>query len=48
MKVLMINSSPRKNGATAKILGEISDILKEYDEVGAELIHLSDYSLEFF
>lgn len=47
MKILLINSSPRKNGATAKILNEISTILNNYSDVEANIIHLSEKKLEF-
>ena len=45
MKVLAINSSPRKNGNTAKVLGWVEE---EFRSRGHEVehIHISDYKLE--
>ena len=46
MKVVIINSSPRKNGATAKVLNEFASQLKK-ENVEADLFHLSDLDMAF-
>jgi len=46
VKIVIINASPRKNGATAKVLNEfVSQINKE--SVDTALFHLSDLKMEF-
>ena len=47
MKIVIINGSPRKNGATAKILHEISRNLSLYKDTAIEYIDLSDLELAF-
>lgn len=44
MSILIINGSPRKNGATAKILIAISDRISEDKKV--ELIHINDLNIK--
>lgn len=45
MKIILINGSPRKNGATATILNEIGSCLKQYQGVEAKVIHVDDLEL---
>ncbi len=47
MKIVIINGSPRKNGATAKILHEISRNLSLYNDTDIEYIDLSELELAF-
>ncbi len=47
MNIVIINGSSRKNGATAKILKEISNVLNTYSNMNIQLIHLSDIKMEF-
>ena len=47
MKILLINASPRKNGATAKLLAEYAKNLSSKGNVEARLIHLADLELQF-
>ena len=47
MKIVIINSSPRKNGATAKILNEISDQLKQSGDMDIATFHLSDLNIGY-
>ncbi|QQO08638.1 flavodoxin family protein [Breznakiella homolactica] len=47
MNVLLINGSPRKNGATAKILAEIEHRLTEHIQANCELVNISELDLEF-
>lgn len=47
MNILLINSSLRKNGATAKILQEISNVLCTHPDVETTILHLSDFKLEY-
>lgn len=47
MKIIMINGSHRKNGATAAILNEISSCLKKYAEVEINMIHVADLDLKY-
>ncbi|WP_167958047.1 flavodoxin family protein [Anaerosporobacter faecicola] len=47
MKILLINGSPRKKGATATILNELYKNLINQPNVDAEIIHISDLSLHF-
>lgn len=42
MNIVIINGSSRKNGATAKILKEISNVLNTYSNMNIQFIHLSD------
>ena len=46
MKIVVINSSPRKNGATAKILYELCDQLKQCGDVDIATYHLSDLNMD--
>ncbi|MCL2108359.1 MAG: flavodoxin family protein [Oscillospiraceae bacterium] len=47
MKILLINASPRKNGATAKVLNEFVSNLKLCGGAETTLVHLSETRLEF-
>ena len=47
MKIVMINGSFRKNGATARILKEMSRQLKEYGDADIEMIHVADLELKY-
>ena len=45
MKIVIVNGSHRKNGATALILNEIYRQLKKYSDVDVQMIHVSDLEL---
>jgi len=47
MKVVIINGSPRKNGATAKLLEQISLNLAHFSDVEIKYYHISDFQLNF-
>ena len=47
MKIVVINSSPRKNGATSKILCDFADQLKQCGSVDVAIYHLSDLQIEY-
>ena len=47
MKIVLINSSPRKSGATAKILNEFAEQLNLCGNVDVVLFHLSDLKINF-
>ncbi len=44
MKVLAINGSPRKNGNTARLLLEVTNVLAGH-EIPSETLHLADFPL---
>ena len=45
MKIIIINGSPRKNGATAKILHAIEQNLLSYRDVSIEYVDISEMSI---
>lgn len=45
MKIVMINGSPRRNGATAKILKRLEENLRSKGEVDISYHNLTDYNL---
>lgn len=45
MKIVVINGSPRKNGATAKILKKMQEKLERKPNVSISYYHLEEYSL---
>lgn len=45
MKIIIINGSPRKSGATATLLKRMNDFLIAQSDVEVVFINLSDYSL---
>ena len=47
MKIVMINGGFRKNGATARILKEMSRQLKEYGDADIQMIHVGDLELKY-
>ncbi len=47
MKIVIINGSHRKNGATAIILNEMYEKLKKNSNVEVRLVHVSDLSLQY-
>jgi len=47
MKIVLMNASARKNGATAKILKKFSENLSAKGDVEIESLNLSDYKLNF-
>lgn len=47
MKIIVLNGSHRKNGATASILGEMVSALKQYPNVQLEYIHVADLELQY-
>ena len=47
MKIMIVNGSPRKNGATAQILYEMQRQLEQYDNVDMEMVHVADLELKY-
>ena len=47
MKIVIINGSHRKNGATAIILNEMYEKLKRHSNVEVRMVHVSDLSLQY-
>lgn len=47
MKIVIVNGSYRKNGATALILSEIHQQLKKYSGVDVQMIHVADLELKY-
>lgn len=47
MKIVIINGSHRKNGATALILNEMFQELKKYDDADVQFVHAADLSLKY-
>lgn len=47
MNIVMINGSPRKNGATSKILNEFAKELRVHNNVDVSIFHLSDLNMAF-
>ena len=46
MKIIILNGSPRKNGATAKILHTLENNLLKFDNVEIEFINLIDKNIQ--
>lgn len=47
MKIVIVNGSHRKNGATALILNEMYQQLKKYSDVDVQMVHVADLSLKY-
>lgn len=47
MKVMLINGSPRKNGATGTILRKMGEMLALHKEVETDFVHLADLKMEY-
>lgn len=47
MKVMLINGSPRKNGATGTVLRKMGEMLLSYKNVEIDLVHLADLKMEY-
>ncbi len=47
MKILIVNGSPRKNGATAKVISRMRDRLVLNDDVEVEIVNVSDLDLVY-
>lgn len=47
VKIVIVNGSHRKNGATALILNEMYQQLKKYSDVDVQMIHVADLSLKY-
>lgn len=47
MKIIAINASPRKTGATAKIIAEFENYLGRYGDIDITTIHLSDLKMDY-
>ena len=45
-KIVIINGSPRKNGATATLLNKMSDYLSAKEDIEVSFINISDYELK--
>ncbi len=47
MKIIIINGSYRKNGATALILNQMYQKLRKYRDIDVQMIHVADLSLTY-
>ena len=47
MKIVILNASFRKNGATAKILNEFANQLNLHTDTNVEIFHLSDLNIKY-
>ena len=47
MKIVIVNGSYRKNGATALILSEMHQQLKKYSDVDVQMIRVADLELKY-
>lgn len=47
MKIVIVNGSHRKNGATSIILNEMNKELKKHSNVEVQMVHVSDLSLQY-
>ena len=47
MKIIILNGSNRKNGATALILNEIYKILQKHSDLEIEFFNVSDLNLKY-
>lgn len=47
MKVMLINGSPRKNGATGTILRKMGEAVALHKEVEIDFVHLADLKMEY-
>jgi len=47
MKVMLINGSPRKNGATGTVLSKMEKTLALHKEVETDYVHLADLKMEY-
>lgn len=47
MKIVIVNGSHRKNGATAIILNQMYKELTEHSNVEVQMVHVSDLSLQY-
>ena len=47
MKIVIVNGSHRKNGATANILNAMTKEFKKHSDVEVEMVHVSDLSLQY-
>jgi len=47
MKIVLLNTSARKNGATSRILTEFSETLSAKPGVETTIVHISDLRIEF-
>ncbi len=42
MKIVVINGSPRKHGATASLLNELVNALSKFSDVEVQIYHVAD------
>lgn len=47
MKIIIVNGSYRKNGATAFILNEMYEQLKKYGDMEIQMVHVADLELNY-
>lgn len=47
MKIVIVNGSYRKNGATAQLLQEMNQQLSQYADVEVEMVHVADLKLNY-
>ena len=47
MKIIIVNGSHRKNGATAFILNEMYEQLKKYRDMEIQMVHVADLELNY-
>lgn len=46
LRVIILNGSPRKHGATAKILHKMRDILNDYEDMEVSYVDISDINMK--
>ena len=47
MKIVVINGSPRKHGATAFLLNKLVNALSKFSDVEVQMYHVSDMNMKF-
>lgn len=47
MKIVVINGSPRKHGATAFLLNKLVNALSKFSDVEVQMYHASDMNMKF-
>ena len=47
MKITIINGSPRKNGATFKVLNHFKELLENNNDININFVNLIDYNIKY-
>ena len=47
MKIVVINGSPRKHGATASLFNELVNALSKFSDVEVQIYHVADMNMKF-